>query len=225
MKCHRKPLLAITLLTMALMGCAQEDPRNLISPKTAADVRPAATAAATNGTTLEGPGLTLTASRSVDNCGVDATGLQPADYSRTYRCGLGRVALYSVAGATAADAAARVDSAMTARGCTSEAPLSSDADAVSAVESVERGTHVINTFYLCGEDGAKAMFGLATDVGVATNLPSLPPSPFGTPVVEEPPIEAMALESATSNGDRFVLVLYASIEYFKTSVCDGLRRC
>jgi hypothetical protein len=223
----RRPryLFAVLMLSLGLVGCTAENPGDLVSAGSASDLRPPASESAKNATTLEGPGLTLIAERSVDNCGIDATGTQPADYSRTYRCGLGRVVLYSVAGGSAIDAAAVVDSAMTNRGCVSENALSSNRLAVSASESSDPGSHAINTFYECGQDGAKAIFGLASDSAIVTDLPYLPPSPVGTAVVAEPAIPAEALKTAGLQGDRFVLVLHVSIEYFKTSVCNGLHRC
>ena len=223
-----KPLFAATavaLVLFSLSGCAAEDPRNLVSPESAAEQRPAAEQTAEEATTLDGPGLALVDSRTVDNCGVDATGTQPTDYSNTYRCGLGRVALYAVSGNSAAEAATAVDSAMATKGCSSASPLSSSPDALATVESTGSGTHAIETFYQCGDTGAEAIFGLATDVGIAINLPDLPPSPAGTAITDDPPITAETLASAATGGNKFVLVLHLSTEYFTTSVCDGLHRC
>ena len=222
----RRPMLLVAVLAIALAGCSAEDPTNLVSPDSATEARGPAKESAHGPTTVDAPGLTMLAERSVDNCGIDATGLQPADYSRTYRCGLGRVVLYSVAGSSAVEAATAVDAAMLAHGCTSENPLISNPEALAAVESPDPEPQAIDTFYQCGaQDGAKALFGLSTDRVIAMHLPELPPSPVGTQVVDEPAIPAEALDEAAATGDRFVLVLHASIEYFKTSVCDGLHKC
>jgi hypothetical protein len=84
---------AVAVLIMLITGCAAEDPGDLVGPDLAAEARSAASEAADGATSVDGQGVTLIASRSVDECGEDPTGTQPADYARTYRCGLGRVAL------------------------------------------------------------------------------------------------------------------------------------
>jgi hypothetical protein len=109
---------------------------------------------------------------------------------------------------------------MSARGCTSENAFSLNPDAISQID-----TAALEAFYVCPEGGTEALFALATDYVLGIHLPNLPPAPSGTTLVRDPPIGEEELRSAAESGSPFVLVLHVSIEYFKTSVCDGLHRC
>lgn len=218
-----RALLVLTI-ALALAGCA--DARPLIGPESADGVRPDARASVTGPTTLPAAnGVRPLASRVRDECGVDATGPQPADYARNYRCGIGSVALYALDGATASEGAAVLEAAFATDGCTSSAPVAANTAALATVDQPAPGSHLVESFYECADGGTVVHFGRTDDAGIAILLPTLPYGPVGTPVEDAPPIGVDTLADAAAGGVGYVAVLEASADYFEASVCGGLHLC
>ncbi|GAB3607080.1 hypothetical protein GCM10027413_24890 [Conyzicola nivalis] len=209
---------------VALTGCV--DDRPTVGPESAADVRPAARASVVGATTLPTTaGLSRVKSRVHDACGIGGVGFQPADVPRNYRCGVGSVALYSIEGATAVEAATLLDAALTSNECTSAEQISSNPALFNAGNGATSAEQVIESFYECTPGGVIVHFGVADDPGIEAMLPYFPYVPSGTDVEMEPAISVELLRAAMVSGNRFVAVLEVSEDYFETDVCDGVHVC
>ena len=208
---------------LALGGCVADD-RELVGPELASEQRATTLADVIDSTTLpDGGGVSLVASRTRDSCGVFGVAMQPS-YPQQYRCGAGRVALYSVEGADVVEAAAAFDAAFMARGCAAEKPVSAD-PALVEVDATPGATVPVRTFFVCGEGGgAQVIFAAVDDLAVQIELPSMPFGPGGTYLLDDPSLGDAELGAAASRAG-YIAVLVVSTDYFETRVCDGLHLC
>jgi hypothetical protein len=220
----------IALMAIVFLGGCSEPSYPQVGPHSAADVRSAATKRVADATTvpsLSGPsGLEFVAERLRDGCGVIPSGQSlHSDYSREYRCEVGRAALYTVVADEEAGAADIVDGTLVAMGCTSPSTLSSEIPADVETNSSGAGLTTFSADYECDGVDVFVTLGEIGNESFARHLRESPVVTMNTPVVEAPPLEDSALAEASSQGTRYAVFLEGLDKYFSVMVCDGLQTC